>query len=75
MLCEKYQVNGQTAWSLLKKAERYNIQIVSSLDETPTRKMRLNAVTSLGEAVSELDLDEPGYILPVGAKFSVKNGS
>jgi len=75
MLCEKYQVNGQTAWSLLKKAERYNIQIVTSLDETLTRKMRLNTVTSLGEAVSELDSDEPGYILPVGAKFSVKNGS
>ena len=30
-LCESYQVNGQTAWSLLKKSERFKIKIISNL--------------------------------------------
>ena len=43
-LCQKYQVNGQTAWSLLQKAERYNIKIVTSLDAATTAAMRLTKI-------------------------------
>ena len=67
-LCQNYQVNGQTAWSLLEKAEKYNVQIITSLDETNTRKMRLqkiNRITTDGEK---------GYILPFGAKINIENG-
>ncbi len=44
MLCAKYQVNGQTAWSLLTKAERFDIKIVTSLEGTQTSKMRLEKI-------------------------------
>ena len=46
-LCEKYQVNGQTAWSLLKKAENFDVQVVTSLDESQTRKMRIRKIENL----------------------------
>ncbi|MEO6655113.1 MAG: nickel-dependent lactate racemase [Pyrinomonadaceae bacterium] len=61
-LCEKYQVNGQTAWSLLRKAERFNIQIVSQLDNAQTKKMRITKTGIHGSS---------GYILPDGAKFVI----
>lgn len=69
-LCEKYQVNGQTAWSLLTKAERFNVKIVTSLPESPTKKMRLEKV----DAASFNDLCSnavDGYIFPHGAKFKI----
>jgi nickel-dependent lactate racemase len=66
-LCADYQVNGQTAWSLLKKTERFDIRIITSLDEGMTRKMRLKKIDSLGDILS----DTGGYILPFGAKFLI----
>ncbi len=71
-ICENYQVNGQTAWSLLQKAERFNIQILTSLPESETRSMRLQKARDLDEILSEIDKDVKGYVLPFGAKFSVK---
>jgi len=71
-LCETYQVNGQTAWSLLRKAERFNIQIVTSLVENETRPMRLHKARDFSEALAKIDSGKPGYILPFGAKFLVK---
>lgn len=67
-LCEKYQVNGQTAWSLLQKAENFNIKIVSNLVEEIVTKMRLQKVSDL----KEIDKDKKGYILPFGAKYNLK---
>lgn len=72
-LCENYQVNGQTAWSLLRKAERFNIQIVTSLDENETRPMRLHKARDLENALLKIDVETKGYILPFGAKFSIKD--
>jgi len=72
-LCENYQVNGQTAWSLLRKAEKFNIQIVTSLAENETRPMRLHKARDFDEALSKIDLEKKGYILPFGAKFLIKN--
>jgi nickel-dependent lactate racemase len=71
-LCQSYQVNGQTAWSLLKKAERFNIQIVTALSENETQQMRLKKSESLAKAMSQVDKNTTGYILPFGAKFMVK---
>lgn len=67
-LCAAYQVNGQTAWSLLKKAERFNIKILTSLTENETRRMRLQKLGSL----PPIDEKEKGYILPFGAKYLIR---
>ncbi len=66
-LCEKYQVNGQTAWSLLHKAERYNIRIVTSLDDATTAAMRLKKMTFSPSVTHH----SSGYIVPNGAKLSI----
>lgn len=69
-LCEKYQVNGQTAWSLLRKAERFNVKIMTALPESVTQKMRLEKIdaASFDNICSGSD---KGYIFPQGAKFNV----
>jgi len=70
-LCEKYQVNGQTAWNLLRIAENYNVKIITSLEEDETRPMRMQKARSLDEVFSGIDRNTKGYILPSGAKFLV----
>lgn len=70
-LCEKYQVNGQTAWSLLKKAERFNVILVSNLPENNARKMKLKTARNLDEAPAKVK-NKTGYVLPFGAKYFVK---
>ena len=67
-LCEKYQVNGQTAWSLLKKAENFDVRIITSLDESQTRKMRLKKIEMSREI---FEGSGPGFILPSGARQRV----
>lgn len=71
-LCEKYQVNGQTAWSLLTKAERFNVEIVTNLSEETTNLMRLYKTPNLQTAMSKIAVDSTGYIMPYGGKFLVK---
>lgn len=71
-LCEKYRVNGQTAWSLLKKAENFNVQIITDLPEEKTRSMRLHKARDLKNVLAKLDKNAKGYILPFGAKYLVK---
>jgi nickel-dependent lactate racemase len=71
-LCENYQVNGQTAWNLLQKAEKFNIKILTSLPEGETRSMRLQKARDSNEIFSNIDKDAKSYILPFGAKFSIK---
>ena len=70
-LCARYQVNGQTAWSLLSKAERFRVQIITTLPENETRRMRLHKARSLEEIPSAKTTK--GYILPFGAKFSIRD--
>ncbi len=71
MLCDKYQVNGQTAWSLLRKAERFDIRIVTSLDQSAVEKMRLKQIdTAQFKALIEA-FKSTAYILPNGAKTAV----
>ena len=72
-LCEKYQVNGQTAWNLLRKAEKFDVRILTSLPEIETRLMRLHKARSFDEILAEIDENSKGYMLPFGAKFLIKN--
>jgi nickel-dependent lactate racemase len=66
-LCSGYQVNGQTAWSLLKKAERFDVKIVTSLDRTAAESMRLEKIGSIYDGMSGHSGE--GYVLPAGAKY------
>ncbi len=72
-LCENYRVNGQTAWSLLRKSERFNVRIITSLPENETRLLRLQKTRFLDETLSGIDKNTKGYILPFGAKFLIKS--
>lgn len=65
-LCKKYQVNGQTAWSLLKKTERFNVEAVTSLDNGILNAMQITR--------SEIKKrDECGYIVPNGGSILIKS--
>jgi hypothetical protein len=68
-LCSGYQVNGQTAWSLLTKAEQFDVKIVTSLDSGIVRKMRMEKIEA-GEVTKYLD-KKSGYIIPAGSKVCV----
>lgn len=64
-LLQGYQVNGQTAWGLRKKAETFRILLVSSFKDELVRQMGLEPHASLESALAELDGQE-GYIIPNG---------
>ena len=65
---EGYEVNGQTAWSLLTKAERFRVQLVSALPEDEVRRMRMTPARTLEEALARIESGD-GYVLPRGAAF------
>jgi nickel-dependent lactate racemase len=71
-LCRNYQVNGQTAWSLLRKAERFDIQIVTTLTEDVTRRMRLHKLDLSAAPRASIAGREQGYIIPFGAKYLIR---
>jgi nickel-dependent lactate racemase len=70
MLSKNYQVNGQTAWSLLKKTERFKVQILTGLSEEICKKMRMEKISEL-----KIPKNSSGYIFPYGAKFLVTQSS
>lgn len=65
----EYEVNGQTAWALLTKAERYRVLMLSTLRDQDVKQMRMIPIHSLGEVLAQLDPAVPGYILPRGAAW------
>ena len=71
-LCEKYQVNGQTAWNLLRIAETFDVRVLTALPENIIRKMRLRKLNSVEEIQNEIDANAAGFILPSGAKFKIE---
>jgi len=66
-LREAYEVNGQTAWSLLTKAERFQVHLVSDLPEENVRRMRMSPARSLSDVINQIDGGTEGYIMPRGA--------
>lgn len=61
-----YEVNGQTAWALLTKAERYRVCLVSELPDEQVKLMRMTPVRSIAEALEGVG-DRTGFIMPRGA--------
>lgn len=66
-LRESYEVNGQTAWSLLTKAERHTIFLISELPDEQVRRMHMIPAHSLNEVMNLIDNAANGFILPRGA--------
>jgi nickel-dependent lactate racemase len=66
-LCEKYQVNGQTAWSLLKKAERFQIKAMSALDDNVLEKMRVKGIAA-DEISAIVRNAKSGYVIQERSK-------
>ena len=62
----EYEVNGQTAWALLTKAERYRICLLSELPDEQVKLMRMTPVRSIAEALEGVR-DRTGFIMPRGA--------
>jgi nickel-dependent lactate racemase len=66
-LREHYEVNGQTAWALLTKAERFSVHILTCLPDDEVRKMRMIPARSVEEVLAKVPTNSAGYILPRGA--------
>jgi len=64
-LASGYEVNGQTAWALLTKAERYRVYLVSELPSDEVKRMRMIPAPSIEAALDHAGGD--GFILPRGA--------
>jgi lactate racemase len=65
-LVDGYEVNGQTAWALLTKAERYRVCLVSELPHDDVKRMRMVPVQTIAEALEKAGGGE-GFIMPRGA--------
>ena len=65
-LVNGYEVNGQTAWALLTKAERHRIYLVSELPHDEVKRMRMIPMSSI-EAALDQARGGDGFILPRGA--------
>jgi len=68
-LREAYAVNGQTAWALLTKAERFDVHLVSSFPEEQVRRMRMTPARTVEDALAKIDQSSAGYVMPQGAHF------
>ncbi|HKY33468.1 MAG TPA: nickel-dependent lactate racemase [Candidatus Polarisedimenticolia bacterium] len=64
-LVTDYKLNGQTAWGIRWKAERYRVRLVSSLPPDAVRRMGMIPHRSLDEALREAG-EGTGWILPQG---------
>ena len=65
-LVNGYEVNGQTAWALLTKAERFRVCLVSELPADDVRRMRMVPVRTIEEALEHAGNGD-GFIMPRGA--------
>jgi len=65
-LVNGYEVNGQTAWALLTKAERYRVCLISELPGDDVKRMRMVPVHTIADALAEAGSGE-GFIMPRGA--------
>ena len=66
-LREEYEVNGQTAWALMTKTERFRVLIITDLSSEQTHRLRMNRMESISEALADVSPNTRGYILPRGA--------
>jgi len=64
-----YEVNGQTAWALLTKAERFRVFLVSELPDDDVRRMGMIPANSLDEALKQVDPLSNGYVMQRGSAW------
>jgi nickel-dependent lactate racemase len=65
-LVNGYEVNGQTAWALLSKAERFRVCLVSELPPEEVRKLHMVPVRTIEEGLAQAGSGD-GFIMPRGA--------
>lgn len=63
-LLNSYEVNGQTAWALLTKAERFRICLVSDLPKQDVKLMRMVPVDTITQALAQAGGE--GFVMPRG---------
>lgn len=74
-LVDHYEVNGQTAWALMSKAERFRVQLISNLPEEAVRKIGIEPASNLEDALRTVAGFNTGFILPRGAGVLPKVGT
>jgi lactate racemase len=68
-LCESYQVNGQTAWNLLRNAEKFKVEILTGLSKSDTTLLRMHKIDR--ETIEQRTRKTNGYIVPFGARSMI----
>ena len=66
-LGNEYEVNGQTAWALLTKTERFRVFLVSNLPRDWVLRMNMIPVESIDAALKQCETGLTGYLLPRGS--------
>ena len=61
-----YEVNGQTAWALLTKAENFRVCLISQLPDEQVKRMGMTPVRSIPEALQSSG-GKTGFVMPRGA--------
>lgn len=69
-LCRNYQVNGQTAWSLLQKAERFDVRIFTSLDDRTAGRLRMTKLEDGKDMIAGLP-KSGGFIISNGGRTRI----
>ncbi len=73
-LCQSYKVNGQTAWSLLRKTEKFNVKVMTDLSGAECDTLRMEKI-DFPAALDGGELKTSGYILPFGARSMISSAS
>ncbi len=68
-LRDNYAVNGQTAWALMTKAERFDVQLVSALADEDVRHMHMTPTRTVAQALTRIGSQATGYVMPHGARY------
>lgn len=63
-LYKNYETNGQSAWSMANKIERFRVILVSDLPEDEIRNIGIEPAKDLATAISMVPKDLSGYIIP-----------
>lgn len=69
-----YEVNGQTAWALLTKAEKYRVCLISELPDEEVTRMHMIPARSLADALERV-AGKTGFVMPRGAAVLPRIGN
>jgi nickel-dependent lactate racemase len=69
-----YEINGQTAWALLTKSERYRVRLISDLPDEQVKQMRMIPARSLADALEGV-AGKAGFVMPRGAAVLPRIGN